>query len=356
MISRFQFLSFFILASICCLHYPGVSLGADFIALADSQMIYKTSSVLSTSIPAGIESVTIDGIEYSVIPGTTNDWRLILLENKLLFSGGDYGSANFRIPAVKTAKDGSLVVAVDARIDKPGDLPNDIDIMVRRSTNLGHSWSDAITIADFGEYGASDPALVLDRNTGDLLCLFASHRGLMQSTPSNRIRFQVCRSKDNGQTWSAPQEFTNQIYAPGWYAAWLASGSAHRMRDGTIGCFYENGEYEEYQLYFTRFSLDWLSSGNDTYTFPIGIDESIPGDNSIKIIPNPTDHTFGLILELIEKSSIHSSIVNIAGQEMMTIMEERLDAGIHHCEVSLTGCNAGIYLMKTKVNEVVLLD
>lgn len=181
-----------------------------------------------------IDSIAISGQEYAVIPGTTDEKRLIILEHKLLFSAGNYGSANFRIPAVITADDGSIVVAADARIDAPGDLPNNIDIMVRRSTDLGHSWSDAITIADFGQDGASDPALVKDRNTGDLLCLFSSHQGLFQSAPSNPIRFQVCRSSDNGITWSLPVEFTSQIYSPGWYAAWLASGSAHQMRDGRI--------------------------------------------------------------------------------------------------------------------------
>ncbi|HOW24271.1 MAG TPA: exo-alpha-sialidase [Bacteroidales bacterium] len=181
-----------------------------------------------------ILSVTVGGQVYPVTPGTTSDARLIVLEHKLLFSGGDYGSVNFRIPAVKTADDGSIVVAVDARRDRAGDLPGNIDIMVRRSTDMGDTWSDAITIADFDLYGASDPSLVRDRNTGDLLCMFASHQGLFQSTPLNPIRFQVCRSQDNGLTWSDPAEHTSQIYAPGWYAAWLASGSVHQMRCGRL--------------------------------------------------------------------------------------------------------------------------
>ncbi|MBP6978129.1 MAG: exo-alpha-sialidase [Bacteroidales bacterium] len=181
-----------------------------------------------------IMSVTVGGQVYPVTPRVTSDARLIVLEHKLLFSGGDYGSVNFRIPAVITAGDGSIVVAVDARRDVPGDLPNNIDIMVRRSTDMGDSWSEAATIADFGAFGASDPSLVKDRNTGNLLCMFASHQGLFQSTPLHPIRFQVCRSGDNGMTWSAPTEHTSQIYAPGWYAAWLASGSVHQMRNGTI--------------------------------------------------------------------------------------------------------------------------
>ncbi len=181
-----------------------------------------------------INFVTVGNQVYQLTPGATGDQRLIILEHKLVFSGGDYGSVNFRIPAVKTADGGSIVVAVDARQDAGHDLPNNIDIMVRRSTDLGDTWSDAVTIADFGSFGASDPSLVKDINTGDLVCMFASHQGLFQSTPFDPIRFQVCHSHDNGVTWSAPLDCTSQIYAPGWHAAWLASGSAHQMRSGRI--------------------------------------------------------------------------------------------------------------------------
>lgn len=181
-----------------------------------------------------IDSVLLNGDWHRVVPSSIPGKRLILPEHILLFTGGDYGSKNFRIPAIKTAADGSLVVAADARINGPGDLPADIDIMIRRSTDLGQSWSEAITIADFGKSGASDPALVADIKTGNLLCMFASHQGLFQSTPDNPIRFRVCTSRDNGVTWSAPADHTSEIYLPGWHAAWLASGSAHQLRSGKI--------------------------------------------------------------------------------------------------------------------------
>lgn len=160
--------------------------------------------------------------------------RSILLAHQLLFSGGDDGSVNYRIPAVVRAADGAVVVAVDARVAAAGDLPNNIDIRIRRSTDLGNSWSPITTIADFGTFGASDPALVMDRRTGDLLCMFASHRGLFESTAADPIRFQVSRSRDHGLSWSSPQDMTAQIYAPDWEAAWLASGSAHQLRSGRL--------------------------------------------------------------------------------------------------------------------------
>lgn len=184
-------------------------------------------------IEATCESVNAGGINPLSVT-SSGDQRLILLEHNTLFSGGDFNSNSYRIPAVCTAQDGTIITAIDARIDNNSDLPGNIDIVVRRSTDGGHNWLTPQTIADFGADGASDPALVVDRATGDILCLFASHSGLFQSTPSNKIRFQVSKSTDNGATWSAPVEHSTDIYAPNWNAAWVASGSAHQLRNGRI--------------------------------------------------------------------------------------------------------------------------
>lgn len=43
------------------------------------------------------------------------------------------------------------------------------------------------------------------------------------------------------------------------------------LNDGTIGIYYEAGEYETYQMYFARFSLDWLSDGKDTWIGKSGL-------------------------------------------------------------------------------------
>ena len=63
--------------------------------------------------------------------------REILLARKLLYAPGDYGSKNYRIPAIVTAKDGSLIVGIDKRKNNQSDLPEDIDVLINRSTNNG---------------------------------------------------------------------------------------------------------------------------------------------------------------------------------------------------------------------------
>lgn len=469
----------------------------------------KGTAVEGDTLKAVVESVTLSGVTHAVTPGATPEFRVIILEHQLLFSGGDYGSANYRIPAIVSAADGSVVVAVDARIDQPGDLPNDIDLMIRRSTDLGHTWSDPMTIADFGEDGAGDPALVLDRNSGDLLCLFASHQGLFLSTPTDPIRFQVCRSTDHGVSWTSPEEHTDEIYAPGWYASWLASGSAHQMRngriigavgvrenagntisnfmifsddgghtwnyqparaaipgneakvverdngevmmnirnqtpdkrkitlsadggaswgtpwyqdelidpfvngelirytsvldgfdksrllfsiaahpsvrknltlflsydeggtwpvsrvvnpgltgysaltvldDGTIGCFYENGEYEEYQLYFARVSLEWLTHGEDTFHFPVGTAEKGGSSAAIRVTPNPATHTLTVCYKLASPGLLKASIMDSAGRVVLAFDPEPLPAGETYRTLDIRSWSSGHYILKADVS------
>lgn len=428
--------------------------------------------------------------------------RTILLEHQILFSGGDFGSAAWRIPAI--ASRGNQVVAVaDARITTNGDLPNNIDLVARTSNDKGKTWSSPITLADFGNQGASDPALVYDKNSGDLLCLFASHSGLFQSTPANKIRFQVCRSSDFGSSWSAPQEFSTQIYLPGWYAAWVASGSAHQLPsgrivaavgvrqnagntisnfmiysddsgyswqssagvasavgdeakivsledgrllmlirapgqrkasystdqgatwsipvavpdlvepavngdlirysavstgsdtnrllfsiashpnqrknltvfvsydegsswqtknlicpgpsaysalcsfdDGTIGLFYENGEYENYQLYFSRFSLDWLTNGSDSWTPPVSIIQPNGPKSDLKVSPNPARTSIDIQFQIPFTQKISLDVYDSTGKQIETIRTETLSPGTYHQNWTPRQKRNGMYLIK----------
>ena len=133
-----------------------------------------------------------------------------------LFRPGDHGSKYYRIPALATTAEGTLLAVADRRNDSQGDLPNAIDLVVRRSTDNGRTWSDQIPIAlHTAETGYGDAALVTDRTSGDILCIFASGCGLWASTAEHPLDINVSRSRDDGRTWSAPERITPQIYGPG---------------------------------------------------------------------------------------------------------------------------------------------
>ena len=124
----------------------------------------------------------------------------------------DNGSRVYRIPAMIVAEDGSIVVAADKRYQSHTDIGNGghvIDIVVRRSTDGGKTWSAPVTIAkgegstasggDDKRCGFGDPSLVKGKD-GKLYCLFAAgnegyfygQKGMCMSV-----------SNDNGVTWSS---------------------------------------------------------------------------------------------------------------------------------------------------------
>lgn len=156
----------------------------------------------------------------------------------LVFNPGDYDSKFYRIPAIVTANNGDLVAVADKRIETQGDLPGKIDVVCRRSTDGGLTWSDYTTVVahnDEGGYG--DPALVVDRKTGDIICISTHGNGLWQKAPG---RTTISRSRDNGLTWEAPVDIHDQLMnvkgAPlqNVEGAFASSGGALQLKNGRL--------------------------------------------------------------------------------------------------------------------------
>lgn len=164
-------------------------------------------------------------------------------EHTVLFRSGDAGSKYYRIPALATTAEGTVLAVADRRNDSQGDLPNLIDLVVRRSTDNGRTWGPQIVIAQHTpQTGYGDAALVVDRTSGDILCIYASGCGLWASTAERPLDINISRSSDDGLNWSAPECITPQIYGPGCdnpaaapvSGMFAGSGRALQLRDGTL--------------------------------------------------------------------------------------------------------------------------
>ena len=170
--------------------------------------------------------------------------REIIRACTTIYQPGDYNSANYRIPAVITAKDGSIVAVTDKRKFNEGDLPQDIDIVCNRSTDGGHTWSEPYTIALGTGYnhGFGDCALAWSNDDNGLIAAFVGGQGLWNSTPENPIRSYIARSYDNGQTWTEPEDITDFIFGANciipehqtWRASFFGSGNGLRTSTGRI--------------------------------------------------------------------------------------------------------------------------
>ena len=202
--------------------------------------------------------------------------RKVLLTNKLLFSGGDAGSRNYRIPAIVTAIDGSLVTATDKRWKNPFDLPGHIDVVIRRSTDKGQTWSQPLTIAgEDTDTGFGDAALVVNQRNGEIICMFAADRGFFSSTASVPIRMYLSKSTDHGVSWSPPRDVTSQIYGAesanpltvSWQGAFWTSGNATQLRSGRLLAVLpvretHNRTISNYVIYSDDDAQNWNVSSN----------------------------------------------------------------------------------------------
>ena len=146
------------------------------------------------------------------------------------------GSKYYRIPALVTAPDGTLVAVADKRGNELGDLPNDISIVCRRSSDNGNTWDAPILIAQGKgkEKGYGDPLVIVDKEENKLVCIFAGGNGLWPSNINNRITINQSESYDNGLNWSEPKEITQSVYLPSWYGAFAGSGHGLQLKDGRL--------------------------------------------------------------------------------------------------------------------------
>ena len=122
------------------------------------------SNVLSASQMASIQNGT----------GSVGVSEEDVSDRTALFYSGYGNSANYRIPAMVTAADGTLVASIDQRKTTASDY-GDIDLMVRRSEDKGETWSEPIMLTDLPS-GGSNHSFIIDSELlvagdGTIYCL-----------------------------------------------------------------------------------------------------------------------------------------------------------------------------------------
>ncbi|GAB2675760.1 exo-alpha-sialidase [Kribbella swartbergensis] len=139
------------------------------------------------------------------------------LEGKAILAPGTNGYTCFRIPALVTAPDGSLVLFAEGRKPTCGDTGTH-DVVMVRSTDRGATWSTPTVVHAGVDATAHNPAPVVDARTGRIV--------LLTTRQYNTVWAQ--HSDDNGQNWSAPREITSSVKLPGWRG--YATGPTHGIQ------------------------------------------------------------------------------------------------------------------------------
>lgn len=122
---------------------------------------------------------------------------------------GRGGYRQYRIPALAVTVRGTVLAAYDGRPNLD-DLPSPIDLLVRRSTDNGLTWSgQEVVRSGIGLEGFGDPSLLVDADTGRVFLFHAAgtRAGFFESTTGSAPDdddVQHCDlswSDDDGETW-----------------------------------------------------------------------------------------------------------------------------------------------------------
>lgn len=194
-------------------------------------------------IDASLISIKTANQVFTFTNGNPDGNREILLKRVLVLAPGDYGSKNYRIPAIITANDNDLVILTDKRKYNSVDLPEDIDVIAQRSSDNGKTWSVPVTVAQGkGRNKGFGDVNIIKAKSGKLVALYVGGVGLWNSTSEKPQGHFMSVSTDNGKTWSPPRDITNQLYGAGcadpvrktWQASFFGSGRGLTLRDGRI--------------------------------------------------------------------------------------------------------------------------
>ncbi len=177
---------------------------------------------LTSPGPAGAEPVT--AAQQKPVRGK--------FDEKILFKASrDPGYACFRIPAIVKTTKGTLLAFAEGRVLNCGDAA-DIDIVVKRSTDGGRTWSPLQVVNEGAGDTHGNPAPIVDRETGRIVLAETYNPGRTDSAncavPCERTP-HLQYSDDDGRTWSEPRDLSDEILPRRWNS-WYATGPVHGIQ------------------------------------------------------------------------------------------------------------------------------
>lgn len=167
-----------------------------------------------------------------VIAAPNDGWN----EGMILFKKGDTTNTNYyRIPAITTTSQGTIIAVADYRHNGYGDigLNTGVDFAIKISHDGGNTWSDKTIITPENGLGISDPAIVHNSDTGrTFLFGYQNDKFITTKPTSEKSDFFMYTSDDGGKTWDKGQSLKD--LTPEGYKYVLQGPGSGMYYNGTI--------------------------------------------------------------------------------------------------------------------------
>jgi|ERR1043166_319779 sialidase-1 len=147
-----------------------------------------------------------------------------------VFKSKSEGYASIRIPAVLVTKAGTVLAFAEGR-QRPNDQAEN-DIIMKRSTDGGRTWSALRVLHDDGVNSLNNPTVVQERDTGRIFLWYQRIPAHLKERDrkiatgfdgTNVYRNFILTSDEDGVTWFAPLDVTQTTKRPT-RATTIASG------------------------------------------------------------------------------------------------------------------------------------
>lgn len=250
-------------------------------------------------------------------------------QESIVFKSGTDGHKSYRIPAIINLPNGELLAFAEGRVNNSGDF-GDINLVMKRSTDKGKTWSAMQTLVDYSNLQAGNPAPVVDLQdptypNGVIYLFYNTGNNHEPEVRKGRGLREVwfIRSFDLGKTWEQPVNITLQTHRPNqpnvnpaynfkedWRTYANTPGHAFQFQNGVYkGRMYVAGNHSEGDVkerYTDHFAHGYYT---DDHGKTFKISENIPFAGSNEAIATELFHDRMMMSVRNQKGDVRSRII-----------------------------------------------
>ncbi len=232
-------------------------------------------------------------------------------QETIVFRGGLEGHQIYRIPAIISLSNHDLLAFAEGRVNGSDDF-GDVNLVLKRSSDQGKTWSALKMLVDYDSFQAGNPAPVVDMfdpnyPEGVVYLFFNTGNNHEYDIRMNRGVREVwmMKSFDLGETWESPENITSQTHRPNnpafnptytykedWRHYANTPGHAFQFQKGKykgriyIAANHSKGDPQEN---FSEYQAHGFFTDDHGETFGISESVDIPGSNESIAAELPND-------------------------------------------------------------------